>query len=273
MKRTKRLLAVLAVFCGLGGLCVNAGAAPKQTPYERAKRIHETLVSGGALKGRLFLWDGKTFDVSGQWQICEAYAGICFKAFESGETKPKILAVFESASMAHGVGLMEVDIDKYKKDRTQEAIHWFIENGSNMQEVFKLQDKERRLLFDAAGNLTAAGDMAYETGLRGKSPSLTLDSAPKNAPRRRDCPHPKAVRQVKKLVVQGYVEIKKADYDCLHEFFPKYSDEEMNVKTVCDENRDRYFYLKSDSIDEFVVTSFRSKGKCPEHGTKLFQGK
>jgi len=239
-----------------------------EAPIVRSRRIYADLVAAGVLKGRMLTWQDKTYDVSENWQICDAYVGICFKAHAPGENEPLMLAVFELPGGGHDI--LPIDYLKYRHDRGQDAIHWFIAHGATMQDVFKLNDGEGRPLFDVRGELTDAGDAAYETQLRGGASTVGPESKPAEAPKRKRCPHAAAVKQIRKLKLQLFVEIDLNEYDCLHSFFPKYDDEEMNVKTVCDESRDRYFYASSDSLDAFVVETWRKKGKCPDHGTKTF---
>ena len=240
--------------------------AAKETPLERGLRIHKELLNSGALVGRVLTYKDKTYDVSSEWQICDAYAGICMKAYEAGMNDPVMLAFFETDDR---LDMIPVDYLKYRGDRSQEAVHYYMDHGAGLNDVFKLQDAQGRPLFDAAGQLTKEGDAAYEAAMRGTE-GTARKSAPAAPPKRQRCPHAAALRAVRKLKAEKYVEINRQEYDCLHKFFPKYEDEEMNVKLVCDEGRDRYFYAGVDSMDAFVVTTLRNKGKCPSHGTSTF---
>lgn len=232
-------------------------AAPTKS-LERAQRLRALLVEQKILDGRTLVWAGKTFRLAAGWQVCEAFSGVCFFGAPEGKGPEVVLAVYETAP---GDLMVEtVDRKRYYKDRSQEAVHYFIAQGATMSTVFRLADSDGKPLFAANGLLTAAGDAAYESALRGE-----LADKPARREARKSAPDDsrKAAAEIARLLKTGHMELGQEDYDCVRKVYKRFSDEELGIKTVVYKQSPRRFLYDDDHDPTVVVIkNFRKTEVC-----------
>lgn len=252
----------------------------------RAEKLRGMLVSRGLLKGTVLTWQGTEYDVSRSYVLCDGYQGICYKGYEAGFSEPVILAVYEIAPGEPAV--QPVDYIKFKRDRSQDAAQFYMERkGLSEADVYKLQDELGQYMFDAMGQLTKSGELAYETDLEGKPPAQVQAEPPpaqkgKPEAKKPGKPDKKGKRKEKRigrsdtglskysieqLGQMGYREISKSELDCIHSI--PIDDSELFLEKVQGKDGLRYFLNPKDPA-LLVAMTYRKQKVCNPHGTATF---
>lgn len=254
----------------------------------RASRLYNLLVSQGVLAGTVLTWEGTEYDVSKNYILCNAYEGICYKAYQAGFNSPIMLAVSENSTGA--LAIMSVDYVKFKKDRSLDAVRFYMERDKlSEDEAYRLKDGRGEFMFDAMGQLTKPGENAYESELEGH-PVVGVANVPKTqvtAPKRsRPVKKAPAKRKkekeakkigqsdsglsrfsVKQLLEMGYREITAGELDCIHSV--PIDDSELFMEKIQQGVGLRYFLNTKDPA-LMIAMKFRRDKVCNPRGTPTF---
>jgi len=254
----------------------------------RASRLYNLLMSKGVLVGTVLTWEGTEYDVSKNYTLCDAYEGICYKAYQAGFSDPMVLAVSEDA--AGQLAVQPVDYVKFKKDRSIEAAHFYMErNKVSEDDVYRIKDSRGEFMFDAMGQLTKPGENAYESELEGRPvgggatvPRIPAAAPPKAKPAKKAPAKAKKEKKskkigrsdtglsrysVKQLLEMGYREIYSGELDCIHRV--PIDDSELFMEKIEQGGSVRYFLNPKDPA-LLVAMKFRREKVCNPRGTATF---
>lgn len=264
-------------------------AAPDPAALARAERLHRMLIAQGILAGTVLTWEGREYDVSRRYMLCEAYGGICYKAYEAGFPEPVVLAIYEIAPGE--LAMQPVDYLKYRKDRSADAARYYRDaTGLPEAKVLQRTTPAGAPMFDMLGQLTKAGEAAYtaETEGGGGVPAAPAKDGTKATEARKAAETKKAAvarkgakkkkgvgkanaavskYSVRQLGAMGYREISRAELDCLHTV--PFDDSELILEKVQEADRIRFFLHPKDPAI-MIAMLYRRDRVCNPQGTKIF---